>query len=83
MNRVFFSTGAFFFVVDVVFFQIAVCYYRGLLFFLLIFWVKITHFESFAVCNFRGLDANRENRENKAPAEKTRSTVVSKLVNSQ
>ena len=35
-----------------------------------LFFVKTTHFESFAACNFRGLDANRENRENKAPAEK-------------
>ena len=40
------------------------------------FFVKITQLESFVACDFRGLDANRKNRKNKAPAEKTRSTVV-------
>ena len=46
------------------------------------FWVnifKITHFECFVACNFRGLDANRKNRENKAPVGKTHSTVFRKL----
>ena len=40
-----------------------------------LFYVKITHFESFASCNFCGLYTNREKRKNKAPAKKTRSTV--------
>ena len=42
-----------------------------------LFFVKTSHFESFAVCNFRGLDANHENRENKAPAGKKTPTIYS------
>ena len=40
-----------------------------------LFFVKSTHFESLAACYFRGMDANRKNRENKAPAKKPQSTV--------
>ena len=55
--------------------RLAIVFNRGVFFsrvhsFTFLFFVKITQFESFAEFSLRGLDVNRENQENKAPAKR-------------